>query len=214
VPPALIAQAASLGLPVYEGYGLSECGSVVCLNTPEACRPGSVGRPLPHVRVRVDENGEIHVAGAVMKGYLGEAQADRQEIATGDLGHIDADGFVYVKGRRRNLFITSLGRNVSPEWVESELLLEAPLARALVVGEARPFAAALLWASPGMADERAVAEAVRRANERLPDYAQVRRWALVPDSAEELATLLTANGRLRREAASARHHHRLEELYR
>lgn len=214
VPAALVAQARTLGLPVYEGYGLSECASVVCLNTPAANRPGSVGRPLPHVRVRVDAQGELHVAGAVMAGYLGDEPVRGAEMATGDLGEIDADGFVYVRGRRRNLFITSLGRNVSPEWVESELLLEPPLARALVVGEAQPYAAALVWPRPGMADAQLIDAAVQRANARLPDYAQVRRWALAPDSAQELATLLTANGRLRRDEASRRHHDRIQELYR
>jgi long-subunit acyl-CoA synthetase (AMP-forming) len=213
VAPSLLAEAAAAGLPVFEGYGLSECASVVCLNTPTAHRAGSVGRPLPHVRLRVDASGEIHVAGAVMSGYLGEAGAIAEtEIATGDIGELDADGFVYVRGRRRNRFITSLGRNITPEWVENELLAEPQLLRAMVIGEAQPHAAALLWPRAD-ADRGQVAAAVARANARLPDYAQVRRWDCAPDSPAELRQLLTDNGRLRRDAVLRRHGLQLAALF-
>jgi long-subunit acyl-CoA synthetase (AMP-forming) len=208
VSPALLEEAESLGLPVYEGYGLSECGSVVCLNTPGARRRGSVGRALPHVRLRVDAQGEIHVSGRpIGEGGFGE-------IATGDLGEVDADGFVYVRGRRRNRFITSFGRNVTPEWVERELLHEREVARAMVIGESRPWVAALLWTRNPTEDPVAIDAAVTRANARLPDYAQVRAWVRAPDGPAELGEMLTANGRLRREAAMRRHGERLEALYR
>jgi long-subunit acyl-CoA synthetase (AMP-forming) len=120
VSPALLERADRLGLPVYEGYGLTECASVVALNTPAARRVGSVGRPLPHVRLDVDTHAELHVSGPAVSGYVGGANVP-QRFATGDLGHVDADGFLFVNGRRKNVFITSFGRNVSPEWVESEL---------------------------------------------------------------------------------------------
>ena len=135
------------------------------------------------------------------------------EIATGDLGEIDADGYVYVRGRRRNRFITSFGRNVTPEWVERELLHEPQLAQAMVIGEARPWVAALLWPRPGAGDAASIAAAVARANARLPDYAQVRAWVCIEESPAELAELLTANGRLRRDAVLARHGAQLESLY-
>ena len=218
VSQSLLAAADALGLPVFEGYGLSECASVVCLNTHGARRPGSVGRPLPHVRLRVDEVGEIHVAGAVMSGYIGDDELTRsdsksREIATGDIGEIDADGYVYVRGRRRNRFITSFGRNITPEWVESELLSEPQLKLAMVVGEAQPFAAALLWPRADVHDEHEIAAAVARANARLPDYAQVRRWACAPDSPAELHQLLTSNGRLRREVVLTRYARQLDSLF-
>jgi long-chain acyl-CoA synthetase len=202
VSPVLLEQAEALGLPVFEGYGLSECGSVVCLNTPQARRRGSVGKPLPHVRLRVDAEGEIHVSSEAFG-----------EIATGDLGEIDADGYVYVRGRRRNRFITSFGRNVTPEWVERELRHEPQFALAMVVGEARPWVAALLWPSAAGSEPGGIESAIERVNARLPDYAQVRGWVCAPDSPDERAQLLTANGRLRREAVLARHGARLEALY-
>jgi long-subunit acyl-CoA synthetase (AMP-forming) len=206
VSALLLEEAKSMGLPVFEGYGLSECGSVVCLNTPAARRLGSVGRPLPHLRLRVDAQGEIHVG-----GLPGEPEGC--EIATGDLGHIDADGFVFIHGRRRNCFITSYGRNITPEWVERELQQEPEFAGALAFGESRPWVSALLWTRNPDCGEDAVGAAVARANARLPDYAQVRAWTIAPRGGTDFDELRTANGRLRRDAALVRHGTRLEALY-
>jgi long-subunit acyl-CoA synthetase (AMP-forming) len=196
VAPDLLREAAALGLPVHEGYGLSECGSVVCLNVPGANRPGSVGRPLPHAQVRVAADGEVHVRGAVACGS--------DEIATGDLGEFDADGFLHLRGRRRNEFITSLGRNVSPEWVERELLADAAIAQAYVCGEARPQPVALLVPMDSRVSDADLARAVATANARLPDYARVRDWTRVPPFTPADDTL-TANGRPRRERIRERH---------
>ncbi|HAL21818.1 MAG TPA: long-chain acyl-CoA synthetase, partial [Stenotrophomonas sp.] len=143
VSPGLLSRARRLGLPVFEGYGLTECGSVVCLNRPGAQRDGTVGRPLPHVRVH-SVDGEIVVSGARALGYLGGDSLPEGPIHTGDLGHVDADGFVHVTGRRKNVFITAFGRNVSPEWIESELLAHPAIAQALVWGEGQADNVALL----------------------------------------------------------------------
>ncbi|MBL8200874.1 MAG: AMP-binding protein [Chromatiales bacterium] len=199
VSPELLATAARLGLPVYEGYGLSECGSVVCLNTPGSNRPGSVGRPLPHVQVRLDAEGQILVRNAGMLGYLGDPpRGSGDEIATGDLGSIDADGFVQVRGRLKNLLITSLGRNIAPEWVERELQQEPEIGSAIVVGEARPWLAALISPTAAGSTPARIEAAVARANRRLPDYAQVRSWSLPAEPFTFANGALTANGRLRR----------------
>jgi len=205
VSRALLEDATAAGLPVYEGYGLSECGSVVCLNTPAAARRGSVGRALPHVRVRIDARGQICVSGAVMSGYLGDAAERAQaEVETGDLGEIDSDGYVYVRGRLRSAFITSLGRNVSPEWVERELSHERAIRHAVADGESRPAVAALV--SPARVDTSVedIERAVARANTRLPSYAQVRHWVRMPEEPSPANGLLTANGRLRRDSVLAR----------
>jgi long-subunit acyl-CoA synthetase (AMP-forming) len=200
VSRTLLDEAADVGLPVYEGYGLSECASVVCLNKPQSARRGSVGRPLPHVRLRLDEAGQIFVTGAVMSGYLGDPISyGPMEIATGDLGEFDEDGFVYIRGRLKNTFITSFGRNVSPEWVERELAHETVIRHALAYGEAQPSVAALLSpAQPGV-DALIIEQAVKRANGRLPDYARVHRWIQMPEAPTFANGLLTANGRLRRD---------------
>lgn len=188
-----------MGLPVYEGYGLSECASVVCLNTPAACRIGSVGRPLPHARVRIDAQGELHVRGAVMVGYLGSSPVRIAEVATGDVGEIDADGFVYIRGRRKDVLITSLGRNVSPEWVESQLLRHEAISQAMVVGESRPYLGALIVS---VAPDDEIGRCIDAANSLLPDYARVRSWTRVQSFSAQLG-FTTPNGRLRRAAIAS-----------
>jgi long-subunit acyl-CoA synthetase (AMP-forming) len=215
VAPELLTDAAQLGLPVYEGYGLSECGSVVCLNTAGANRPGSVGRPLPHVRVRLDGQRQLMVSGPLMSGYLGDSlatDASTAEIATGDLGEIDADGFVYVRGRLKNLIITSLGRNISPEWVERELQAEPAIGMAVVFGEAKPYLSALISPAGG-ATRAQIDAAVARANTRLPDYAQLRTWAVVTTPFSFANGLLTANGRPQRALIHQQHASTLASLY-
>ena len=212
VSTELLKQSRDAGLPAFQGYGLSECASVVCLNTPAHDKPGSVGRPLNHVRVRIASDGEICVSGATMAGYLHGPQHPEEEVRTGDLGEIDADGFVYVRGRVKNMFITSMGRNVTPEWVESELTSEPAIAQAMISGEARPHAVALVVGSAN-ASQDSIDRAIACANERLPDYAQVRRWAAFPEVPTLANGLLTANGRLRRADILARYHNIISSLY-
>jgi long-chain acyl-CoA synthetase len=209
----LLDEAIELGIPAYQGYGLSECASVVCLNTPQAMRRGSVGRPLPHARVRVDAGGQICVQGAVMNGYLGESTSTGEEIATGDLGSIDADGFVYVHGRIKNMFITSMGRNVTPEWVEAELQRNSSIGQAFVCGEGRPWLAALIYPSNASARDADIDDAVRIANARLPEHARVRAWWRLPQPLSFEDELLTANGRPRRDSIVARYASSIDSLY-
>jgi long-subunit acyl-CoA synthetase (AMP-forming) len=213
VSPALLEEARARRVPVFEGYGLSECGSVVCLNTPGHSRSGSVGRALPHVRVRCDERGELHVRGASMQGYLGvPGSRGLDEIATGDTGSVDRDGYVYVRGRVRNIFISSFGRNVSPEWIERELTCESAIQHAVVVGEAQPFPVALVVPRRADTDLALVRQAVERANTRLPDYAQVRQWAPILEAPSAASGLLTANGRLRRDRIRERYAELIDRL--
>ena len=215
VSASLLHRAETAGLPVFEGYGLSECASVVCLNTPAAHRPGSVGRPLPHAQVRVGPDGEIRVSGVTMLGRLGdEPRSPDTEYATGDLGEIDADGFVYVRGRARNVFITSFGRNVSPEWVEREIAQQPGIRHVMVCGEARPYAVALVSAHRPGVDDAAIERAIATANATLPEYAQVRRWLRVSEPFTFEDGLLTSNGRLRRSEIAGRYRSLLDSLYR
>lgn len=212
VSPGLLARARRLGLPVFEGYGLTECGSVVCLNRPGAQRDGTVGQPLPHVRVQIVD-GEIVVSGARALGYLGGESLPEGPIHTGDLGHIDADGFVHVTGRRKNVFITAFGRNVSPEWVESELLSHPAIAQALVWGEGQADNVALLVPRFAQQDSAGLDVALSAINAGLPDYARIARYVTVaPFSAN--AGLLTANGRIRREAILAHYQAEIDAAYR
>ncbi|WP_259782308.1 AMP-binding protein [Aestuariispira ectoiniformans] len=193
VDPALLQQAQALGLPVYEGYGLSECASVVSLNTPNQSKPGTVGKPLPHVQATVLD-GEIHIKNPGFLGYVGEAAPET--FATGDLGAIDDDGFLSISGRAKNVLITSYGRNVSPEWVEATLLANPEIAQAVVYGDGQPHLSALLVQTSANADAEA---AVARTNAALPDYAQIMDFKLVPPFTVQ-SGLLTGTGRPRRDA--------------
>lgn len=201
VSPALLTRAERAGWPVFEGYGLSECASVVTLNRPGECCPGSVGKPFPHARVSLSEDGEVLVQGNVMLGYLGDQTPAPDVWPTGDLGEWDGDNLT-LKGRRRQVFITAYGRNVDPAWVEAELTAEPAIAQAWVTGEAQTANRALLVPRGDWVNDRQIEEAVARANARLPDYARVSRWQrsapFTPQNGQA-----TANGRLRRDVLAA-----------
>lgn len=214
VSARLMENAHALGLPVYEGYGLSECASVVAVNRPADNRPGSVGKPLPHVRIRFADDGEILIHGIRWRGYLGDAAPGVAEecIATGDLGFLDEDGFLHLTGRKKNIFITSFGRNVAPEWVERELVSHPPILQAAVFGEARPFNSAVIVTHP-QATPEAIAAALDNANQQLPDYARVHAW--IPANAPFTSSngMATPNGRLKRANILGAHTDQINALY-
>ncbi len=196
VSRALLSAAEALGLPVYQGYGLSEAGSVVTLNTPTSNRPGSVGKVLFHAPLRIEADGEIVLKTPAFLGYVGDTRK-RDAYPTGDIGRIDKDGFLYIEGRKSNVLITTFGRNVSPEWVESELLSQPQIGQALVFGESKPALGALIVPSSARVNDAELARAVENANAALPEYAQIKHWTKVfpftPANRQ-----LTVNGRLRR----------------
>lgn len=211
VAQELLLQAERAGLPVYQGYGLSEAVSVVALNTPGANRTGSVGRPLPGVTARIAPDGEILLQGTLFAGYLGDRAAQHAELATGDLGRLDGDGYLYVTGRKKNAYATAYGRNVSPEWIESELQSQPPIAQAVVFGEASPVNVAVIVAMRG-ARAADIDVAVEAVNRRLPDYAHVGRYALAAEPFSVTNGQLTGTGRPRRSAIAQRYADAVQSL--
>jgi long-chain acyl-CoA synthetase len=194
VPPALLTAARDVGLPVYEGYGLSECASVVALNTPASNHEGTVGNILPHLKVEV-RDGEVVVHNFAFLGYLGEPPRSPAEwFATGDNGILDTHGVLSISGRRKNTIITTQGRNIAPEWVESLLLSQPEIAQAFVYGDDLPFPQVLLVPA---AESIFLAEAMKRTNHVLPVYAQLVRFDVVPPFTLQNG-MLTATGRMRR----------------
>jgi len=193
----LLERSEKLGLPVYEGYGLSEAASVVAVNRPGAVKHGSVGKPLPHVGLSFAEDGEILVQGSLFLGYLGEPARADAAWPTGDLGHLDEAGFLHLSGRKKHIFITAFGRNVSPEWVERELSIEPAIAQACVFGEAKPFNVAVINYREGV-NAQTMEAAVAAANARLPDYARVSRWVAAREPFSVANGLWTGTGRPRR----------------
>ncbi len=210
----LVRAAWALGLPVAEGYGLSEGASVQTLNLPPpgpvdvtagAPHPGSTGRALPHARLRVATDGEIFIAGTLFSGYLGDPQPVPTWWPSGDLGRIDENGHLHLLGRKKHLLITAYGRNISPEWVETALKNQAAVQQAVVFGDGQPALSAVLWPSQPALDDSALQAAVDQANTGLPDYARVARWVRGRDDFDASTGLATANGRPRRAAIQQRH---------
>ncbi|MFZ2467320.1 MAG: AMP-binding protein [Parvibaculum sedimenti] len=204
VPRALLETAEAMGLPVFQGYGLSEAASVVAFNTHYRNRLGSVGRPLPHTCIELAADGEILIFQPALLGYVGEAAMPRV-LATGDIGRFDEDGFLHIEGRKSNILITAFGRNVAPEWVESELLSQPQIGQAIVFGEGRPALGALIVPSSLNVTDADIARAVEQANRNLPDYARIVHWAKVRPFTP-INGQLTDNGRLKRPAILDAYH--------
>ena len=192
VSAELLARGRGAGLPLYEGYGLSECGSVVALNVPAAECEGSVGKPLSHIHIKVDSDGHILVRGNTHLGYLGDEPEQGEWLDTGDLGALSLDGFVSVSGRSKNLLITSFGRNISPEWLESELVQGLGVRQAVVFGDGEPQPMALITVTDGRSPDD-LAGALRQLNQRLPDYARLARVYI--QLLSQFEGYITANGR-------------------
>ena len=190
----LLARGRAVGLPLYEGYGLSECSSVVALNVPGTEREGAVGKPLSHVRVRVDDRGHILVAGNTHLGYLGDEPAGDEWLDTGDLGSRDAGGFLSVSGRAKNLLITSFGRNISPEWLESELIQAIGARQAVVFGDGDPRPSALVVVQDGRSPDTLRSQ-LDVLNNNLPDYARLSGVYIRRQPLSQAEGYLTANGR-------------------
>lgn len=214
VSAALLQRAAAVSLPVYEGYGLSESASVVTLNTPSAHRVGSVGKPLPHIAMRLAEDHEIWIKGANFIGYTHDDANFSEDgwMPTGDIGSCDDEGFWYIQGRKKNMFITSFGRNVSPEWVERELTHLPAIQQACVFGEARPWNVAVITPHPE-SDPTKVEESIAQVNAQLPDYAQIRHWLTSQTAFNVSNGQLTPNGRLKREAIWQQYQDQIQALY-
>lgn len=191
VSAQLINAAHKLGIPAYEGYGLSECGSVVCLNTPAAFKAGSSGKVLTHSQVLIAKDGELLVKGNSALGYL-NAPFTEEWLATGDLAAIDDQGFVHLLGRKKNLLVTAFGRNISPEWIESEAQALLPNVPLFVTGDSQE----QLCAVSHYTDD--ISARLSMLNSQLPDYARIGR-ILQFEKIHVIPNWFTANGKVRRD---------------
>ena len=201
VAPALLHRARKLGIPAYEGYGLTEFASVATLNTPQDDRIGSVGKPLPGVTVTIAEDGEICLESRFDTPAAETTLSQQIFVRSGDYGRIDSDGFVYVHGRKSNLIVLASGRNVSPEWIESELDASPLVRQSFVFSESGERVSALLATQSSDAEIEAE---ITRINDALPAYARVADWHRLAAPFSREQQTLTANGRLRRQQISRR----------
>ena len=217
----LLSKAAELSIPVYQGYGLSECTSVVTANSIGFNRSGSVGKVLPHAAVKISDDGEIVVSGdALMAGYIGSTEsADTTSWPTGDLGRIDDDGYLYFIGRKDNQFKTAGGRKISPEWVELEALKAPAVNQVLVLGEGKAELSALVLPEPRWFAEtskrlfdnqeveksaehpamtEAMLEEILKVSGSLPEYARIKSLLILTEPFSIENGLTTPDGRLKR----------------
>lgn len=191
------------GIPVYEGYGLSENTAVACWNGPRQFRRGTVGRPLPHIEIRTSEHGELLLRGPTLfAGYEGtdptSVEVDAEGwLHTGDLATI-ADGYVTLHGRCKNVIINAASRNISPEWVEGIYREHDAIKDIVVFGDKLEQLVALVVSDHGNSAEvqRALDETAQR---RLPDYARVSDFVMMAPSDPRVAELFTVTGRPRRD---------------
>ncbi|WP_432153959.1 AMP-dependent synthetase/ligase [Streptomyces tricolor] len=231
------------GIVVYEGYGLTETSAAATIVPPLSPRPGTVGRPVPGVSVRIADDGEVLIKGGIVFGSYWNNPAATDAVlhdgwfATGDLGALDDDGYLTITGRKKDILVTSGGKNVSPAVLEDRLRSRSPVGQCLVVGDNRPFVAALITLDPEalahwlavrklppdtplselVRDERLRAEvqkAVDYANEAVSRAESIRAFALVEGEFTEENGLLTPSLKVKRHAVTAAYAERIEELYR
>lgn len=229
----------AVGIPVLEGYGLTETAPVLTLNPEDAPRLGTVGKALPRVELRFADDGEILVRGPnVMRGYYGKPEATAAALEggwfhTGDVGRLDEAGYLVITDRKKELLVTASGKNVAPQPIEQQLRRSPLVGEALLVGDRRPFVAALIVpdvaalaaavGAPADADRSALVsrEDVRRrfdaiidaVNADLPRHEQIRKYALVPAELSVATGELTPTLKLKRRVVAARWRDEIEALY-
>jgi long-chain acyl-CoA synthetase len=221
------------GVLVLEGYGMTETAAVATLNTPAEHRFGTVGRPLPGCDIRIADDGEVLMRGPnVFTGYHEDPAATRATLKdgwlhSGDLGELDADGYLQITGRKKDLIITSSGKNITPSNIESALMQCRWISHAVVYGDRRPYLTALLTLDPDEAaalaahvgadgaDLAALAadEAVRKelqgavdaTNRRFARIEQIKRFAVLDRDLSQEHDELTPTLKVKRNVVHERH---------
>jgi long-chain acyl-CoA synthetase len=230
------------GMLICEGYGLSETSPVITCNRPGAVKPGTVGLPLEHVEVKIAEDGEILTRGPhVMKGYFKKPEATAEAIEpdgwfhTGDIGFVDADGFLVITDRKKDIIVTSGGKNIAPQPIENRLKTNKFFTEVVMIGNRRNFAAALVvpnfetlekWAAekgirPGSREElvrhpQVASHYLALVNEMTPDLAQfekIKKVALVPREFTQEAGEITPTLKVKRRVVEEKYKDLIDGMY-
>ncbi len=232
---------ADIGITIHEGYGLTETSPVIAVNTPKAHRLGTVGKPLSNVEVRIADDGEVLARGpSVFKGYWNRPEETREAIVdgwfkTGDIGHLDADGFLSITDRKKDLIKTSGGKFIAPQPIENSLKHNSLVGEAVVLGDKSKFAAVLIapnfavledWARQNevvftsrrelVGDprvQRLYEDIVNVLNQNLARFEQLKKVLLVADEFSADDGTLTASLKLRRRAVTDRYRRMIDEMY-
>lgn len=232
---------ADIGIRIHEGYGLTETSPVIAVNMPGAHKLGTVGKPLTNIEVRIADDGEVLVRGpSVFKSYWNKPQETQaafidEWFKTGDVGHLDEDGFLSITDRKKDLIKTSGGKFIAPQPIENALKHNPLVAEAVVLGDKRKFPAVLIvpyfplledWARTNQivfsTREDLVAEArvrslydgiVEEQNKDLARFEKLKRVMLVPDEFSAENGTLTASMKLRRRTVEERYRVEIEQMY-
>lgn len=209
-----------VGIKVAEGYGLTETAPIVAVNSLEDSRPGKVGRPLAGVEVKIAPDKEILVRGEnVMAGYWKKEELTAETLdrdgwfKTGDLGFLDSEGFLTIIGRKKDLIVTSNGKNIAPEKIENILNLSPLIEQSLVVGHGRNYLSALIVPGKTAASEENIVREIEKVNQTLEAHEQVRKFKLLsrPFSLEE--DELTPTLKIRRKIVEQKYKEMIDEMY-
>ena len=214
----------ALDILVLEGYGLTECTTAATVNRPNRFRFGTVGPALPGVELKLAEDGELLIrSDTVFAGYYKDEAATREVLdddgwlKSGDVADIDADGFVHITDRKKDIVVTAGGKNVAPLNLESALKASPLISQALVVGDRRPYIAALVTLEPGLRaedvedDVQAVVDNVNRDRSR---FEQIKRFAILPREFSVEAGELTPTMKVKRRVCYERFADEIDALYR
>ncbi len=226
------------GVPVMEGYGMTETSTVATVNTPDDFRFGSVGKPLPGVEVRIGEDGEVLLRGPnIFQGYYKNEAASQEALAdgwlhTGDLGHLDDDGFLYITGRKKDIIITAGGKNITPANIENGLKQSRWISQAVVVGDRRPYLVALITLDPEEAPAFAkehglevddlpqsdemraeVQKVVDEVNAKVGRVEQIKQFTILPHDLSQETGELTPTLKVKRNVVGDKYEGEIEKLY-
>jgi long-chain acyl-CoA synthetase len=217
----------SLDILIVEGWGLTECTTAASVNRPGRFRFGTVGPALPNFEVRVGEDGELLIRSqTVFAGYYKDEEATREVLGedgwlrSGDVGSIDADGFIHITDRKKDILITAGGKNVAPANLENALKTAPLVSQALVLGDRRPYVAALITVDPAVADglaaeevERRVQAVVDEVNGELSRFEQIKRFRVLPRDFTADEDEVTPTLKLKRRVVAEHFAREIEELY-
>jgi len=218
----------ALDILIIEGWGLTECTTAASVNRPHRFRFGTVGPALPGFEVRTDADGELLIRSpTVFAGYYKDEEATREVLGadgwlrSGDVGEIDADGFIHVTDRKKDILVTAGGKNVAPQNLENALKTSPLVSQALVVGDRRPYVAALITVDPEQAKdvpaeeelEARVQEIVDAVNAPLSRFEQVKRFAILPREFSAEEGEVTPTLKLKRRVCAEHFAAEIEALY-
>ncbi|MGI8846159.1 MAG: AMP-dependent synthetase/ligase, partial [Thermoleophilaceae bacterium] len=226
------------GVPVMEGYGMTETATVATVNTPEAFRLGSVGRCLPGVEAKVAQDGELLLRGPnIFQGYYKNDDATSETLVdrwlhTGDLGSIDEDGFVFITGRKKDIIITAGGKNITPANLENGLKQSRWVSQAVVIGDRRPYLVALITLDPdelgafaeqhGLEPDQvtgsdemraAVQETVDAVNASVGPVEQIKKFTVLPHDLSQETGELTPTLKVKRNVVNEKNESTIAALY-